>query len=94
MNVSGDVCTFVCGDVCICLGVYVYVCGVYVYLCVGEYVCGWGRMYVCMYVCGVYVGTYLCGGVCMCVGMYVCVCECIYIDTRGRKETGSAKGNQ
>jgi hypothetical protein len=33
---------------------------------------------------------YVCGDVCM----YACVCDCIYIGTRGRKETGSAKGNQ
>ncbi len=47
-------------------------------MCVGV----WG----CMYVCGVYVH--------LCVGVYACVCDCIYIGTRGRKEIGSAKGNQ
>jgi hypothetical protein len=66
---------YVCGDVCMCVGVYV---------------CVWG---VCTYVCGGVcrgVGVY----VCMCVGMYACVCECIFIGTRGEKETESSKGNQ
>ncbi len=61
------VCTFVCGGVC---------------MCVGMYVCGWG----------------ICRGVWMYVlyvwGVYVCVFEFIFIDTRGRKETSGAKGNQ
>ncbi len=37
---------------------------------------------------------YVCGGVCKCVGVYACVCDCIYLGTRGRKETGSVKGNR
>ncbi len=44
----------------------------------GVYVCVWG------------VCTYVCGDECV----WGCVCECIYIDKRGRKETGSAEGNQ
>jgi hypothetical protein len=61
------------------------------------YVCVWG---VCTYVCGgvcmclgCTVCMYVCGDVWMCVEIYACVLECIYIGTRGRKETGSAKGN-
>jgi hypothetical protein len=43
-----------------------YVCGVSVHLCIGVYVCLWGRMYVC-------------GDVCMNVGMCICVWGCMYV---------------
>ncbi len=48
-------------------------------------------MYVCIYVSVFVLCIYICIYVCMYVCGDVCVCECIYIDTRGRKETGSAK---
>ncbi len=35
-----------------------------------------------------------CGNVCMSVGVYACVCVSVFMGTRGRKETGSAKGNR
>jgi hypothetical protein len=79
-------CTVVCRGVCMCVGcTYVQYC---TYVCVGVY-------RVCKYVCGgewvcVEVGRY----VSRCVSGCMYVCQCINIDTRGRKETGSAKGKQ
>jgi hypothetical protein len=89
MYVCGDICMYMgciseCGDVYMCVGVYVCLWGVCTYVCV------WGvPMYLCVWGC-----MYVCGDVCMCVGMYACVCVSVFVGTRVRKETGSAKGNQ
>jgi hypothetical protein len=66
-----------------CKGLYVCVraVGVYLHMCLGIYVCVWGCTYLGV---GVYIYVWGC----------MFVCECIYIDTRGQKETGSMKGNQ
>jgi hypothetical protein len=73
------------------VGMYVYMWGC-MYVCggVGVYVCVWA-VCICVWGC-----MYMCLGCTVCVWgcMHVCVSVYTYIGTRGRKETGSAKGNQ
>lgn len=82
-------CIYVCGCLCVCMGVFVVFVegGVSVYICVCTCVCEGLYVFVCAYVCmcvclyeclvSVCVSVYKCVCMGVCVSVYACACVCV-----------------